>query len=401
MQQRTASRVIGGVTLGWLACFSYLTLSPQIPDLPGVAASDRVLGSGHLVASLVLAALVYLWLVVASPDRPRERAAVVAFGAAAGFGLVVELIQFPVPEREPQVTDAVLDVVGSAIAVAALTAVPVATLRQPRVPVVVGAAGTLLVASTTGWLVWGTTATPAELRCPGGVTAEQPRGTHQPVDTPASRGRVEDGLVTLYDFDDGATADAVGGLDLVARGDVAPLAPSGVRLDGGDSVLTSDVPARPIVDAVVDQLTLEAWVRPDDLGQGGPARIVSSSVGVALDEVNFHLGQDRHCLSVRLDVGGAEAEWWQLDGVFDREQAAWHLAVTYDGGTIRAYVDGVLRFDTTPAEADLSGWSDEYPLLVGNEATGDRPFRGDVYLVAVYDRALRADEVARNYEAGP
>ena len=57
------------MTLGWLGCFAYLTLSPQIPDLPGLSGDDRVLGTGHLVASSILAGLVHLWLVLARPGR--------------------------------------------------------------------------------------------------------------------------------------------------------------------------------------------------------------------------------------------------------------------------------------------------------------------------------------------
>ena len=54
------------------------------------------------------------------------------------------------------------------------------------------------------------------------------------------------------------------------------------------------------------------------------------------------------------------------------------------------FVDGEERYEEDLTDADLSRWSRDYPLLVGNEATRDRPFRGEVYLVAVYDRALSA-----------
>ena len=130
MNQCTASRVIGGVTLGWLVCFAYLTLSPRVPDLPGLSSHDRVLGGGHLLASFILTALVYLWLVTAFPRLPARRTAALAFGAASAFGLVVELVQVPVPEREPQLADAVLDVVGSGLAVAALARVSRPALRR-------------------------------------------------------------------------------------------------------------------------------------------------------------------------------------------------------------------------------------------------------------------------------
>jgi hypothetical protein len=116
--------------------------------------------------------------------------------------------------------------------------------------------------------------------------------------------------------------------------------------------------------------------------------------------VNFHLGQDRQCLSVRVNAGGDEAAWLLFDDVFARRQRAWHVVATYDRGTVRLFVDGEERYEEDLPDADLSRWSRDYPLLVGNEATRDRPFRGEVYLVALYDRALDEDEVEQNHDAG-
>ena len=400
MSQRTASRVIGGVTLGWLVCFSYLTLSPEIPDLPGLASGDRVLGAGHLIASFILTALVYLWLVTTFPELPARRTAAIAFGAGAGFGLLVELSQFPVPEREPQVADAVLDVAGSALAVAALATVSRPVLRRPQVPVIAGAFGVMLMASTAAAAVWGTTESPAEARCPGNVADEALRTVAPARLRHEATDRIDAGLVALYEFEDEPADDDAGPLDLVARGEVDHVEPHGVRFADDDAVMSTPGPAEQVADSIDEQFTVEAWVHPDRLTQSGPARIVSSSDGVEMTAVNFHLGQDRHCLSVRVNAGGDEAAWLLFDDVFARRQRAWHVVATYDRGTVRLFVDGEERYEEDLPDADLSRWSRDYPLLVGNEATRDRPFRGEVYLVAVYDRALSASEVAQNHRAG-
>lgn len=400
MNQCTASRVIGGVTLGWLVCFAYLTLSPRVPDLPGLSSHDRVLGGGHLLASFILTALVYLWLVTAFPRLPARRTAALAFGAASAFGLVVELVQVPVPDREPQLADAVLDVVGSGLAVAALARVSRPALRRPQVPVLTGTFGVVLIMSTAAAAIWGTTESPAEGRCPGAVSAEAlPTGAPSSLPHEAAD-RIDSGLVGLFDFEDEPAGHSTGPLDLVPRGAVEHVDPHGVRFLGDDAVMSTPGPAQQLADDIVDQFTLETWVRPDRLGQGGPARIVSISDGVELTDVNVHLGQDRHCLSLRVDAGGPEAEWLLFDDVFARPQRAWHLVATYDRGSVRVFIDGELQFEEELPEADLSGWSRDYPLLIGNEATRDRPFQGEVYLVAVYNRALRAGEVAQNYAAG-
>lgn len=45
--------------------------------------------------------------------------------------------------------------------------------------------------------------------------------------------------------------------------------------------------------------------------------------------------------------------------------------------------------------AGLQGWDRGYPLVLANEATLDRPWRGRLFGVAIYPRALAASEVAR------
>ena len=50
---------------------------------------------------------------------------------------------------------------------------------------------------------------------------------------------------------------------------------------------------------------------------------------------------------------------------------------------------------------DASNWSGQCRLVLGNEVTGDRPWLGTLFLVAIYDRAIALDEVQRNFQAGP
>lgn len=394
MSRFTASRVIGGVTLAWLACFAYLGVSRQTPDVPGLSGGDA--GAGHFVASLVLAVLLYLWLDSAFPEASRLRVAAIAFGSASAVGLIIELIQLTLPDREAQLSDAMLDLTGSALGVGALAMVGRPALRGPRVPAIVGTLGVMLVASTVGAIVWlpGT-----DEFCPGSVSDEQlPEGGPPTLQT-AGTDRVDAGLVGLFDFTEDDITGGSARLDLVDRGAVEHLDPLGVRIAEEDALVSTSGDAPQIVDAIDDQFTIEAWVRPERLTQSGPARIVSHSSGVALDDVNFHLGQERHCLSFRV-AGGSGTEWLLFDDVFDRPQPVWHLVATYDRGDVEVFVDGEPRFEESLSDGDLSGWSRDYPLLVANEATRDRPFLGDVYRVAVYDRALSAREVAQNYEAG-
>ncbi len=53
-----------------------------------------------------------------------------------------------------------------------------------------------------------------------------------------------------------------------------------------------------------------------------------------------------------------------------------------------------------PLPADFSNWDSSFQLQLGNEGSLDRPWRGEIHLVAIYDRALTAQEVWTNYTAG-
>ncbi len=54
---------------------------------------------------------------------------------------------------------------------------------------------------------------------------------------------------------------------------------------------------------------------------------------------------------------------------------------------------------TLQAGTRLSNWNPEYPLLIGNERTGDRPWRGRVFALDITDAATPAASV-RRFSAG-
>lgn len=48
----------------------------------------------------------------------------------------------------------------------------------------------------------------------------------------------------------------------------------------------------------------------------------------------------------------------------------------------------------------ISNWNTGYNLILGNEGTGDRPWLGEIHLVAVYCSVMSANEVTQNQAAG-
>jgi hypothetical protein len=77
-----------------------------------------------------------------------------------------------------------------------------------------------------------------------------------------------------------------------------------------------------------------------------------------------------------------------------------HLSVTYNLFEQRVYVNGHLRLRAPIPGGRFSNWDPSYSLVLGNEATGNRPWLGRLFLVAIYNRALSEQEIWKNYAAG-
>jgi hypothetical protein len=67
-------------------------------------------------------------------------------------------------------------------------------------------------------------------------------------------------------------------------------------------------------------------------------------------------------------------------------------------GIRKIYINGDLDASGV-VTGNLSNWED-YFLLLGNEATENRPWLGELYLVAIFDHALNNEQINHNFEAG-
>jgi hypothetical protein len=236
-----------------------------------------------------------------------------------------------------------------------------------------------------------------------------PMDSGTPPDAGSETGRVTDGLVLLYTFDEGGGSvvhDVSGvppALDLVAAepGNLA-WGPGALRITDS-TILDNPDPATKLVDACTESgnITIEAWVRPAALDQSGPARIFTLSQDTG--ERNFTLGQSESRVIVRLRTGGTSENG--TPAVFTPPCSfvprLTHVVYTYgDNGVVTIYLDGEVAAGANVG-AGLDGWDPDYTLALANEHGEQRTWLGDVHLVAIYCRALTADEVSANLEAGP
>lgn len=222
-------------------------------------------------------------------------------------------------------------------------------------------------------------------------------------------GRVKDGLLALYTFDEGA-GDTV--YDRSGTGtalDLAIAAPGNVHwVEGGltidaSTVLLTTGAATKLIDGckASNEVTIEAWIQPANIAQAGPARLVTISAG--LNARNVTLEQDGADLEARLRTTDASTNGLpELSATGTASAAALqHVVFTRAAdGTERLYVDNVLRA-SDDVTGDFSTWAGSYKLALGNELSQNRPWLGTFYLVAMFDRALTALEVEQNFTAGP
>jgi glycopeptide antibiotics resistance protein len=147
-------------------------------------------------------------------------------------------------------------------------------------------------------------------------------------------------------------------------------------------------------------ITLEVWVATDSPDQIGPARIVSYSLTPG--KRNFTLGQSEKKLIMRLrttetDLNGKPQS--EVDDVFGHSEPL-HIVVAYDFSEQRIFVNGELSLQKKIPGGRFTNWDPSYHLVLGNEATGNRPWKGKIFYFAIYNRALNEKEIQKNYRIG-
>ncbi|MEJ2619526.1 MAG: LamG domain-containing protein [Candidatus Thiodiazotropha sp.] len=233
-----------------------------------------------------------------------------------------------------------------------------------------------------------------------------------PEGTVASGGsRQESDVIALYEFKtgSGSTAYDTSGVDpainLTLSGDTTWVEGWGLEFKTGKAQgSTGDSRKLNQLIQATGEYTVEAWVVPSNVTQEGPARIISYSAGTA--DRNFTLGQTLYNYNFlhrsSTTDGNGEPAHSTSDDDEDLQATEQHVVITFDPENgRRIYINGIFTDDLDETEpGNLNDWDDTYALVLGNEASGDRPWAGKVRLLAIHNRALNEAQIQQNFEAG-
>jgi VanZ family protein len=89
----------------------------------------------------------------------------------------------------------------------------------------------------------------------------------------------------------------------------------------------------------------------------------------------------------------------EVDNVFGHSEPL-HIVVTYDFSEQRIFVNGELRLQKKIPGGRFTNWDPSYYLVLGNEATGNRPWKGKIFYLSIYNHALSGKEIQKNYRIG-
>ena len=228
-----------------------------------------------------------------------------------------------------------------------------------------------------------------------GTVDDDIEGRSRPYGSDYDMGCYEQGPLAHWKYDEtsGTTAFDSSGFGHDGTHSGSPTWSLSGMLDGSLDFETSDGNDRIDAgnfDVVGTGLTIITWVRQEE--PLNDARIImksdgngtsNQSWGITIDE----LGE----LDMRVTAGGS---WDRLQAPGVISADTWHLvAGTYDGTTMRLYVDGVLVASSTHTSGGAIAGNSSHTVTVGDTPIGSRPFDGLIDDARIYSYALNAAEI--------
>jgi hypothetical protein len=142
------------------------------------------------------------------------------------------------------------------------------------------------------------------------------------------------------------------------------------------------------------------WLSVSNQSQSDSATILTVSTNE--NERNFTLGQNSNGLFLKTrttetDLSGKPG--YEYTTKLSTEVIYHFIYTRNKNGEINLYFNGI-KSDSTKHSGDLTNWNSDYKLALDNDFNTDRPWFGNIYHLAIYNRELSSEEVKHNYYLG-
>jgi hypothetical protein len=183
--------------------------------------------------------------------------------------------------------------------------------------------------------------------------------------------------------------------------------PANISWIPGGGLLFKDVdlaktegPATKVIEGcqATNEITIVAWIKPDNLDLKGPARMFTMSADPS--NRNFTMGQDTTGYQIRLRTtttgnNGVNPALAVPNSV-DTNKVSKLAYTRNEGGEAKLYINGVEAGKENVA-GDFSNWNPSYRLGIGHELNRaddlGRMWLGEYHFLAIYSRALTQNEI--------
>ncbi len=144
--------------------------------------------------------------------------------------------------------------------------------------------------------------------------------------------------------------------------------------------------------------TVEAWTRPTASLTGKVTAVVCNQFDL-VNKLNFSLGTNRATTSYNMCAGFYDGAWRTTAGYTPTLNTWVQIVGTYDGTTVRQYINGVLDTSLTYTGTPQSGGEIRIAQRWDDIVGSTNYYAGDISIVRIYNAALSVEQIGQNFAA--